>query len=46
MIAQVHQGRNTRIVVGMLPLSCHWEEEPRVRRDSFKKLKFKLDIKG
>lgn len=46
MIAKVQQGRNTRMVVSMLPLSCHWEEEPRVRRDAMKKLKFKLDLKG
>lgn len=40
------QGRSRSIVVSMLPLSCHYEEKPRVRRDAIKKLNFKIDLKG
>lgn len=47
-IAKAQQGRNTRLVVSMFPLSCHGEEklEPRVGKDAIKKLKFKLDLEG
>lgn len=40
------QGRSRSIVVGMPPLSYHYEEKPRVRRNAIKKLNFKIDLKG